>query len=174
MTDKLERAEQPKKAQVKMAAAAETDGDSMVKKLESALSKLTTQVEAMQQQMSGKTTGASGHNLAQQGKGWHGNRRYGGGPSGERQDAGRHGTVQQGDRQAPQPQPQPGNMRPQFSQDARQSQLRACFKCGSAEHLRPQCPRRFEPTCWTCGNIGHRQLNCPELNCNDPLSGGGR
>lgn len=65
---------------------------------------------------------------------------------------------------------------PRQSQDARfQGGNRlVCYKCNEEGHIRLDCPRRYEPTCWYCGRLGHRQPQCPELNYRDPLSQGGR
>ncbi len=161
LTDQFETSQQ-RKAQAKMTTASVDESDSF-KKLESVVSQLSKQVEAMQQYAVGRGQGVSGQGATPQRGGWQGGRGQGGPRQGN--PVGQPGVQPQPGLQPPvagNPHPQqfpPQQPRP--SQDARQQ---GCFKCGELGHYRQECPRRFEPTCWQCGRLGHRHQNCTALN----------
>lgn len=178
LTDELETSQQQRKAQAKMTTASVDDSDSAFKKLESVVSQLSKQVEVMQQYAAGRGQGVSGQGVAPQAGGWQGGGWPGGrGQAGPRQGnpAGQPGVQPPPGFQPPvagNPQPQQfPPQQPRFSQDVRQQ---GCFNCGEFGHLRPECPRRFEPTCWKCGRLGHRHQNCHDLNFQNPLLKGGQ
>ena len=50
--------------------------------------------------------------------------------------------------------------------DAGQARARACFTCGSKDHVQRDCPDAPARACWTCGSKDHVKQDCPDKPAN--------